>query len=97
MSRAEKLVPEGWTPRRGYRVEFTDTKDSPAPAGRWYVIDRAPDGWWVKPSDDAARWWLAQHPEQRVQGHLALDGRQGADGRRMLPARDPQPAIPGAP
>ena len=93
-TRAERLVPDGWVPRRGYVVEFVDTKDSPAPPGRWFIVDRSPDGWWCKPSGDVAHRWLAAHPEQRVQGHLALDGRQGADGRRMIPARDPQLAIP---
>jgi hypothetical protein len=86
MSRAEHLAPDGWTPRRGYRVSFTDAKDSPAPPGTWYVTERAPDGWWCRPTDEAARAWLAAHPSQALQGHLALNGARGAPGRRMVPA-----------
>ena len=87
-SRAERLVPDGWTPRRGYSVAFVDTAESPAPPGRWFVVEQAPDPgcWWVKPTDDTARAWLAAHPEQRLMGHLQLDGHRGAPGRRMTPA-----------
>jgi hypothetical protein len=93
VNRAQLLAPDGWKPARGGRVQFLDAKDSPAPAGTWYLVDRAPDGWWCKPHDEAARRWLARHPTQAVQGHLALNGRQGAPGRRMVPAGyAPRPA-----
>jgi hypothetical protein len=88
VSRADRLVPEGWTPRRGYVVAFTETADGVTPLGRWFVIDRAPDAghWWVKPSDDVSRAWLAEHPAHRLQGCLALSGARGAPAVRMVPA-----------
>lgn len=86
MSRAERLVPAGWAPRPGYTVQLCDAPDSPGPPGRWYVIDRSPDGWWIRPADEAARCWAAMVPGQMLQGCLTMDGRRGVPGRRMVPA-----------
>lgn len=86
MSRAELLLPAGWAPRAGRLVELIDAPDSPAPPGRWRILDAAPGGWWIQPADDAARAWAAGHPQQMLQGCLtSLDGRQGCPERRMVP------------
>lgn len=75
-ARAELLVPEGWTPARGARVGVLPAKDTPAVPGRWYLIDRAPGGWWAQPNDDAARTWATRNPNALTSGCLEVAGRR---------------------
>ena len=63
--RKDLVVPDGWRPTVHSTVQVID-HERLAPAdlpvrGRWRVLDRSPDGWWLLPADDTARWWLERH------------------------------------
>jgi hypothetical protein len=76
-TRSSMLVPEDWNPRRGNRVSLLPTKDDPRPApGVWFVLDRAPDGRWLQPHDEAARTWADKHAQLLTQRCLQLPGRR---------------------
>jgi hypothetical protein len=76
VTRASLLVPEGWKPRPGIRVEIQATKDAPSPPlGVWRVIDRSPAGWWLQPADDRARAWAQHWPNALTQGCVEQPGR----------------------
>lgn len=75
MTRAELLVPEGWKPRPGIRVQVRPSKDEPSPLGVWRVIDRTPGGWWLQPSDDRARGWAQHWPNAVTQGCVEVAGK----------------------
>lgn len=79
MSRADELVPDGWTPKRGIRVIVQPSRDEPAPpAGVWRIIERSNgepgSWWWVQPVDDTARAWLTANPSRAVQGCTSVRG-----------------------
>lgn len=79
MSRADQLIPEGWSPGRNMRVMVQPATDEPVPpAGVWRILDRSPGGpgphWWLMPHDDAARGWLAAHLSRAVQGCTEVKG-----------------------
>lgn len=79
MSRAELLLPDGWRPARNMRVRILPHPDEPQPpAGVWRLLDRS-NGfpgphWWAMPHDDAAHWWVEQHPSRIVSGCLEVKG-----------------------
>lgn len=93
LRRRDVPLPAGWHVTRGGLVQVLD-HDKLAPAdlpvrGRWHVVDRSPEGWWLQPSDDVARWWadhhgtragmasgcLQVHGLRLVPGHLDLERR----------------------
>lgn len=78
MSRAELLIPDGWKPAPGMRVQILTSKDRPLPpAGTWRIIDRGPstNGWWLMPANEPARQWASKWPNEMVQGCLEVVGR----------------------
>jgi hypothetical protein len=92
VSRAELLVPEGWTPRRGSLVTVLASRDEPyPPRGTWRVFDRSNGEpgphWWALPVDDEARTWADGHPSRIVSGCLELKG-----ARLVPPGHKPRPA-----
>lgn len=65
LRRKDLNLPDGWRVTRGAGVQVL-YHDRLYPAGlavdgRWHVVDRSPEGWWLQPSDDAAHRWLAVH------------------------------------
>jgi hypothetical protein len=66
VKRADVPLPDGWKVTHHASVQVLD-HDTLTPAGLpvrgvWRALDQAPDsGWWLQPSDHAARRWLAAH------------------------------------
>jgi len=94
VSRADLLVPEGWSPARNVRVIVMPhpVEEPRPPAGVWRIIDRSAGEpgphWWLQPHDDIARRWAEVHPDRIVQGCVE------AKGLRLAPPGT-QLAIPG--
>jgi hypothetical protein len=59
-----------WRPRPGAVCRIVSAKKDAAettvPPGHWMVLDRAPapGSWWLRPANDAARGWAAEHPDE---------------------------------
>lgn len=43
--------------------------------GTWYVIEKAPTGWWLRPSNVAAIAWTGAHQDRMVSGCLQAETR----------------------
>jgi hypothetical protein len=85
LKRSELPLPDGWRVTRGGRVQVLDHErltpaDLPV-RGRWVALDRSPDGWWLQPADDTARWWLQQHGSRAG----ATSGCISVHGQRLVP------------
>lgn len=77
-TRSELLIPDGWKPQSGTRVEVMPAKEgAPPPGGVWRVIDRgpSPSGWWLMPASDKARDWARRWPNAMTQGCIEVSGR----------------------
>jgi hypothetical protein len=65
LKRAQVPLPEGWKVTNRSHVQVLDHErltpaDLPV-RGTWRTVDRSPEGWWLMPADDTARWWLQRH------------------------------------
>lgn len=66
MRRRDLAIPDGWKVTHHSSVQVLDSPTlTPADLpvrGVWRAITPGPDsGWWLQPSDDQARRWLAAH------------------------------------
>ena len=65
VKRRDLNIPAGWKVSHHSTVQVLD-HERLAPAdlpvrGQWRAIHQSPDGWWLMPADDTARWWMERH------------------------------------
>jgi hypothetical protein len=85
--RRDLSLPDGWKPTHHSTVQVLES-DTLRPqelhvAGAWRCISPAPgDGWWLQPSDEAARWWLQRYGTRAG----AASGMVNVHRQRLVPS-----------